>query len=151
MAGMVVRTECRGRVCTGVSIGDNDVRRYFPQQTESIDLELDHLLIRCGLSPGFWNGHSEISDPRLCAWLESKTLIGGRASSLFGLVMIPSGKNSFRLKASKASKGTGVSATPQFELAADLMLLAWTKLSPAQNPPPGFCCFSRQPTPPRPS
>lgn len=116
MAGMVVRTECRGRVCTGVSIGDNDVRRYFPQQTESIDLELDHLLIRCGLSPGFWNGHSEISDPRLCAWLESKNFNWRPGEQPVGLVMIPSGKNSFRLKASKASKGTGVSATPQFEL-----------------------------------
>jgi hypothetical protein len=116
MVGMLVKTECKGRACTGVSVGDNDVRRFFPQRTESIDLELDHLLIRCGLSPGFWSGHSEISDPRLCAWLEAKNFHWKPGEQPVALVMIPSGKNSFRLKAFQTRKGTGVSATPEFEL-----------------------------------
>jgi hypothetical protein len=113
MAGMVVRTQCKGRAYIGVSVGDNDVRRYFPQQTESIDLELDHLLIRCGLSPGFWKGNSEINDPRLCAWLESKNFNWRPGEQPVALVMIPSGKNSFRLKAFHVRKGTGVSTTPE--------------------------------------
>jgi hypothetical protein len=116
MVGMVVKTQGKGHAYTGVSVGDNDVRRYFPQQTESIDLELDHLLIRCGLGPGFWNGHSEISDPRLCAWLEAKNFNWKPGEQPVALVMIPSGKNSFRLKTFQSRKGTGVSATPEFGL-----------------------------------
>jgi hypothetical protein len=112
---MVVKTECKGRVYTGVSVCGNDVRRYFSQQTENIDLELDHLLIQCGLGPGFWNGHSEISDPRLCAWLESKNFNWRPGEQPVSLVLIPSGKNAFRLKAFQTRKGTGVSATPEFE------------------------------------
>ncbi len=116
MAGMLVKTQCKGRAYTGVSVGDNDVRRYFPQQTESIDLELDHLLIRCGLSPGFWNGHSEISDPRLCAWLESKNFHWKPGAEPVALAMIPSGKNVFRLKTFPPRKGKRGSAAPEFGL-----------------------------------
>jgi hypothetical protein len=115
MAGMVVKTECRGRAYTGVSVGDKDVRRYFPQQTESIDLELDHLLIRCGLSAGFWNGHSEISDPRLCAWLESKNFNWKPGEQPVALALVPSGKNAFRLRVFQVRKSTGISSTPEFE------------------------------------
>lgn len=117
MAGMVVKTQCKGRACTGVSVGDNDVRRYFPQQTESIDLELDHLLIRCGMSPGFWNGNSEISDPRLCAWLESKNFLHWKAGEPpVALAMIPSGKNVFRLKTFPPRKGRHGNVASEFGL-----------------------------------
>jgi len=95
---MVVKTQCRGRAYIGVSVGDSDVRRYFPEPTESIDLEIDHLLIRCGVGPGFWNGHPEISDPRLCAWLESKNFNVKPGGEPVALALIPSGKNAFRLK-----------------------------------------------------
>ncbi len=115
---MVVRTQCKGRVCIGVSVGDNDVKRYFPQQTESIDLELDHLLIRCGLSPGFWCGHSEITDPRLCAWLESKNFHWKPGEEPVALAMIPSGKNVFRLKAFQARKGKRAIVAHEFEMSA---------------------------------
>lgn len=101
---MLVKTECKGRACTGVSVGDNDVRRYFPPQTKTIDLELDHLLIRCGLSPGFWKGHPEISDPRLCAWLEAKNFNCRPGEAPVALVMIPSGKNVFRLMTFRRTK-----------------------------------------------
>jgi hypothetical protein len=99
MADMVVKTQCKGRAFTGVSVGDRDIRRYFPQHTESIDLHLDHLLIRCSLSPRFWQGLPEISDPRLSAWLESKNLHGQPWDLPIPLAMIPSGGNVFRLRA----------------------------------------------------
>jgi hypothetical protein len=108
---MLVKTQCKGRVYTGVAVGDNDIRRYFPQHTESIDLELDHLLIRCGLGPGFWNGRPEISDPRLCAWLESKNFYGSRGEPV-ALALIPTGKNVFRLKACQPHKRGGNSVAP---------------------------------------
>jgi hypothetical protein len=119
MAGMVVKTQCKGRACTGVSVGDDDVRRYFPQQTECIDLELDHLLIRCGLKPGFWNGHSEISDPRLCAWLESKNFLHWRqGNEPVALAMVPSGKNAFRLKVFQPRKSKRPNAAAVFGVSA---------------------------------
>ncbi|MFZ0302795.1 MAG: hypothetical protein WAL75_08920 [Terracidiphilus sp.] len=111
---MLVRTQCKGRACTGVSVGDNVVRRYFPKRTESIDLELDHLLIRCGLSPGFWNGHSEISDPRLCAWLESKNFNWRPGEEPVALAMIPSGNNVFRLKTFPSRKTKRANAASEF-------------------------------------
>jgi len=107
MAIMVVKTRCKGRTYTGVSVGDSDVRRYFPESTETIDLELDHLLIRCGLNPAFWNGHSEISDPRLCAWLESKNFSGRLGGGPIALALVPSGNNVFRLRTFKGHRGIG--------------------------------------------
>jgi hypothetical protein len=118
MVGMLVKTEGKGRAYTGVSVGDDDVRRYFPQQTETIDLELDHLLIRCGLNPGFWNGHPEISDPRLCAWLEAKNFYWKPGEAPVALAMIPSGKNVFRLKACQSRKGKSGCDAPEFGLSA---------------------------------
>ena len=114
---MLVKTECKGRACTGVSVCNNDVRRYFPRKTESIDLELDHLQIRCGLSPGFWKGHPEITDPRLCAWLETKNFNLRPGEAPVALAMIPLGKNVFRLKAFRSREGIGVSATPEYVVA----------------------------------
>jgi hypothetical protein len=95
---MVVKTRSRGREFTGVEIGAGNVRRYFPRETTVIELLLDHLLIQCGLAPDFWQGQTEIRDPRLCAWLESKNLHGRPGSAPIPLALIPSGKNCFRLQ-----------------------------------------------------
>jgi hypothetical protein len=95
---MVVKTHCKGREFTGVEVGADDVRRYFPKDTEAIELHLDHLLIQCGLAPAFWQGQTEIRDPRLCAWLESKNFHGRPGEAPIPLALIPSGKNSFRLR-----------------------------------------------------
>jgi hypothetical protein len=99
---MVIRTQCKGREYTGVEIGSGNVRRYFPRQIEVIEIQLDHLQIQCDLQPGFWSGHSEISDPRLCAWLESKNFNGKPGALPVPLVLIPSGKNCFRLQTTEA-------------------------------------------------
>lgn len=95
---MVVKTQSKGRGVTGLHVGANNVRRYFPKQIASIDLQLDHLQIQCGLKPDFWQGQPEIFDPRLCAWLESRHLHAQQDRTSIPLAMIPEGKNSFRLQ-----------------------------------------------------
>ncbi|HTW62197.1 MAG TPA: hypothetical protein VMD55_10360 [Terracidiphilus sp.] len=95
---MVVRTQCKGREYIGVEVGAGNVRRYFPRQTHVIEIELDHLQIQCGLEPGFWNGQPKIADPRLRAWLESKNFNGKPGEDPVPLVLIPLGKNCFRLQ-----------------------------------------------------
>ena len=92
---MVVTSQCRGHRVTGILVGENNVQRYFPRHITEVELQLDHLRIECGLGPHFWNGKPEISDPRLCLWLESKVRngIGHRVPT--PLTMIPSGTNSF--------------------------------------------------------
>jgi hypothetical protein len=95
---MVVKTQSKGRGLTGLHVGATNVRRYFPKDMSVIELQLDHLRIQCGLEPGFWNDQPEIHDPRLCVWLESKNLIGPKDRTPVSLAMIPSGKNSFRLR-----------------------------------------------------
>jgi len=95
---MVVRTQRKGLRQTGLHVGATNARRYFPKEVSVIELELDHLQIQCGLSPGFWEEEPEIYDPRLCAWLESKTALTKLDRTPVPLNMIPSGKNSFKLQ-----------------------------------------------------
>lgn len=95
---MVVKTRCKGHEFMGVEIGVGNVRRYFPKQIEAIELELDHLHIQCGLKPGFWNGDTEINDPRLSAWLQSKNFHGRPGDAPVPLALIPDGNNRFRLR-----------------------------------------------------
>ena len=95
---MVVRTQSKGLTVIGLHVGVNNVRRYFPRHASVIELHLDHLQIQCGLSPDFWHGQPEIHDPRLCAWLEDKNFRGNPNRTPLPMVMIPAGKNSFRLQ-----------------------------------------------------
>jgi hypothetical protein len=110
---MVVKTQCKGRGITGLHVGVNNVRRYFPKQVDVIELQLDHLRIRCGLSPDFWQGQPDIFDPRLCAWLEAKHLHGKCDRSPVPLSMIPSGENSFRLQTVHHNSHSGDSANKE--------------------------------------
>ena len=88
---MVVKTQSKGHGVTGLHVGTDNVRRYFPKGTQNIELQLGHLRIECGLKPDFWQGQPEIYDPRLCAWLESKNL-HGTANRDRSLAMIPRAK-----------------------------------------------------------
>jgi hypothetical protein len=97
-ARMVVKTQSKGRGLTGLHVGALNVRRYFPRNISVIELELDHLQIQCGLDPEFWRDEPEIYDPRLCAWLESKNFHTRPDRTPVPLVMVPSGKNSFKLQ-----------------------------------------------------
>ena len=95
---MVVKAQCKGRAFTGVEVGVNNVRRYFPREMDVIDIEIDHLQIQCRLGPRFWDGLPEICDRRLSAWLESKKFLGKPGEKAIPLAMIPSGTNCFRLR-----------------------------------------------------
>jgi hypothetical protein len=95
---MVVKTQSKGRGFTGLHVGASNVRRYFPKDISVIELQLDHLQILCGLGPAFWQDEPEIHDPRLCAWLESKNFHTRPDRTPVPLVMIPSGKNCFKLQ-----------------------------------------------------
>jgi hypothetical protein len=95
---MVVKAQNKGREITGLQVGANNVRRYFPKDTAVIELQLDHLQIQCCLAPDFWQDQPEIRDPRLGAWLESKNFHERPCQAPVPLAMIPAGKNTFRLR-----------------------------------------------------
>jgi hypothetical protein len=95
---MVVKTQSKGLGVTGLYVGTSNARRYFPKNIFSIELQLDHLQIQCGLKPNFWRGEPEIFDPRLCAWLEARHMHAKLDRAPISLAMIPSGKNSYRLQ-----------------------------------------------------
>jgi hypothetical protein len=95
---MVVMTQSKGRGVTGLNVGTNNVQRYFPKGISSIELQLDHLQIQCNLKPDFWKGRPEIYDPRLGAWLEAKHFHPKPGRPPVPLALIPSGKNSYRLR-----------------------------------------------------
>lgn len=94
---MVVKSQCSGNRITGIYVGATNVRRYFPRGVAAVDLQLDHLQIQCGLTPGFWRGDPEIRDPRLSLWLELKQTQGSHQRNPFELAMTPIGENRFSL------------------------------------------------------
>lgn len=110
---MVVKTHCQGRRITALDVGIDNVKRHFTKRISAIDFDLGHLQIRCELSAEFWNGHPEITDRRLCSWLENKNFKRSFGESFIFLDMIPEGNNSFRLEiASTAAISESVNAPP---------------------------------------
>lgn len=94
---MVVKAQYDGCRISSLYVGVNNVRRYFSKSVSAVEFQLDHLRIECGLAPRFWEGQPEIRDPRLCEWLDSKNLHEKPCHVAVPLVMIPAGKNSFKL------------------------------------------------------
>ena len=94
---MVVKTQYEGFRVSGLYVGAKNVRRYFSKRIPVVELQLDHLQIQCGLTAGFWNGHPEIHDHRLCDWLESKQFHEKPCGTPVLLALIPFGKNSFKV------------------------------------------------------
>lgn len=109
---MIVKTQCKGREFTGVEIGAEHVRRYFPKDIRVIELHLDHLLIQLDLEPEFWRGRAQICDRRLCAWLESKNFNGRPGAEPIPLVLLPIGKNCYRLKAIRCKEDSKLKPEP---------------------------------------
>ena len=109
---MVVKTQSKGRGITGLHVGANNVRRYFPKHLSVIELLLDHLQIQCGLRPDFWQGQPEIFAPRLCAWLESRHMHTKQNRAPIPLAMIPEGENCFRLQPVRLSSQIRAKLTP---------------------------------------
>lgn len=93
---MIVTMQNKGHSITGLRIGTSNVRRYFRSHLHTIDLELDHLRIRCDLKASFWRDRPEISDPRLCSWLESK-FFWHTLPKPVSVEMVPTG-DSYRLQ-----------------------------------------------------
>ena len=71
---MLVRLQNDGHSIIGIRIRTSDARRHFPTSVKAVDLQLDHLRIRCDLKESFWFNRPQISDPRLRLWLETKAL-----------------------------------------------------------------------------
>jgi len=94
---MLVKTQYEGFRVSGLYVGAKNVRRYFSKRNPVVELQLDHLLIQCGLTAQFWNGHPEIHDSRLCDWLESKHFHEKPSGTPVLLALIPFGKNSFKV------------------------------------------------------
>ena len=113
---MVVKTQSKGLGITVLHVGASNVRRYFPKNISSIELQLDHLQIQCGLKPNFWRGEPEIFDPRLCAWLETRHMHTHPDRAPILLAMIPEGENSFRLQPVRPNGHARAKAPP---MAAD--------------------------------
>jgi len=104
---MLVKSQGNGHRITGLYVGVNNARRYFPRNVAAIDLHLDHLRIQCGLTPHFWKDQPEIHDRRLCAWMESKRLQGNGF-----LAMTPAGENSFILGPARPNEHSRTKKTP---------------------------------------
>lgn len=94
---MIVTMQSKGQSITGIRIGMSDARRFFPGGLNSVDLELDHLRIRCGIRSNSRLHHAEISDPRLSAWLEEKFYWRKLPSTPVSVELVKSG-NSYRLQ-----------------------------------------------------
>ena len=108
---MVVTSQCSGHRVTGLYVGADNVRRYFPRHISEIELQIDHLRIECGLGPDFWQDQPEIHDPRLCVWLESKQMKEAGRNPV-SLSMIPSGENSFILGPASLNPASRTRRTP---------------------------------------
>ncbi len=109
---MVVTSQYSGHRVTGLYVGADNVRRYFPKRISEIELQIDHLRIECGLAPDFWQDQPEIHDPRLCVWLESKQAKEKSWLNPVSLSMTPSGENSFILGPATLSTPSRVHRAP---------------------------------------
>ena len=101
---MIVTSQCIGHRITGLYVGVSNARRHFRKGVGTVELQLDHLMIACGLSPSFWQDQPEIQDPRLCAWLESKHRDARGRRTPIMMDMIPLGKNTFLLDPASLDK-----------------------------------------------
>lgn len=100
---MIVRMQKKGHSITGLRIGSSNVRRFFPSSQQAVDLELDHLRIQCDLEPNFWKDRPEISDPRLCAWLQSQFFCKKLPRAEVPIELVRAG-DSYRLKIPGSSR-----------------------------------------------
>jgi hypothetical protein len=115
---MMVEAQSKGRGRCGLHIGAENVRRYFPRNISTVELQLEHLKIQCELGPEFWNGDPEIRDTRLCAWIESKHMHGNRSRSSVMLALIPTGENAWRLVPASAEMSVRSQTSTQTVAAA---------------------------------
>lgn len=94
---MIVKMQSDGHSITGIRMGVSDARSFFPPGVTSVDLELDHLRIRCNLRSCKRHDGAEISDPRLTAWLNEKYYWRKLPCTPVSVELLKSG-NSYRLQ-----------------------------------------------------
>jgi hypothetical protein len=95
---MVIKTQSTGRSVTRLNVGTKNVRRYFPRNVLTIELQLDYLQIQWGLGPAFWQIQPDIDDPGLRAWRELNYHYGKPGRIPVPLAMIAAGKGSSPLQ-----------------------------------------------------
>ena len=95
---MLVKVQQKSPGLTGLNIGADNVKRYFPKGNSSIDLQLDQVQIRCELQPAFWKNEPQIFDPRLSAWLKTRDLRKRDGEAAIVLALVPADNQSFRLQ-----------------------------------------------------
>ena len=96
----------------GLNVGAANVSEHFPQATELVELELDHLIIVCTLSPSFWSDQPEIHDHRLSSWLEAKHSSGKLGAQPSPIAMIPCGEFKFRLQPLQDAEPVAIAPRP---------------------------------------
>ncbi len=101
---MVVKTRNNGREITGLYIGAENARRFFPRSLSTVDLKLGELQIQCSLPPHFWQEDPEIRDARLCGWLACKVAHARTSRTPVFLTMVPCGTNSFMVQSTMAGE-----------------------------------------------
>ena len=100
---MMGKMQNSGRNIIGLHIGKSNVRRHFPENLRSVELELDHLRIQCELKPSFWRDEPVITDPRLCAWLVQKNAYHESGLAPSEAVMVRASESSFRLQVARST------------------------------------------------
>jgi hypothetical protein len=103
---MFVTALSKIRGVTGLLVGAENVRRFFPHSRTVIELELGDLKIQCSLRREFWADNPEILDPRLSAWLETKHMHANASRSPVPLALMPSGISSYKLESVRLSAVT---------------------------------------------
>ena len=76
---MVVKTHCKGHAYTGVEVGAGNVRRYFPRESDVIELHLDHLLINAASVPISGRARRRLPIPAFAPGLNRRTSMAARA------------------------------------------------------------------------
>jgi hypothetical protein len=92
---MIVTMQDRGSGVFSLRVGVRNARRSFQRSAPAVDLDLESVQIRCELRQECWQGHPEIRDPRLCAWLTAKKAKWKVDGDTLVLLMLPAGPMCF--------------------------------------------------------
>ena len=102
---MVVTAQCRNAVSPVLCIGRENVRRYFPERVDAIELLVGGLHIRCPLADSFWRDRPELHDPRLQDWINFSVYHKSVCKGPVQLELVPLGQNAFQLRPYEGKKG----------------------------------------------
>lgn len=81
----------------GICVGTPNVREYFNQDWDHIEVEIDGEFYRFNLSPRFWTTCPEFRGGPIPNWLASQGLVPWPKENPPAFELIPLEKNKFRL------------------------------------------------------